>query len=221
MWNFGLTFTGNNKGRAREWTQIFGIEIRQGTKTRMKRIVQLGAAVVALMIFVAPRTFAQGGQDWFKTGTGLGVQKVRLAVPQFAARNAQTTPLEQVFHQVLMDDLNYSGIVDMVSTSFYPLNAPSVPNELQAQQWSAAPANAMMVAFGNLTATGNSLSLSGYLYDVRQTPSLSILEKIYTGDATQEGARLLAHEFADDIISRLSGGVPGIAQTKIAFVSNR
>lgn len=221
MWNFGLTFTVNNKGRAREWTQIFGIEIRQGTKTRMKRIVQLGAAVVALMIFVAPRTFAQGGQDWFKTGTGLGVQKVRLAVPQFAARNAQTTPLEQVFHQVLMDDLNYSGIVDMVSTSFYPLNAPSVPNELQAQRWSAAPANAMMVAFGNLTATGNSLSLSGYLYDVRQTPSLSILEKIYTGDATQDGARQLAHEFADDIISRLSGGVPGIAQTKIAFVSNR
>src|SRR5579863_1420497 len=187
----------------------------------MKRIIEICTVAAALAIFAAPRGFAQNSQDWFKTGTGLGVQKVRLAVPQFAARNAQTTPLEQVFHQVLMDDLTYSGIVDMVSPSFYPLNAPSVPNELQAQQWSQAPANAMMVAFGNLTATGNSLSLAGYLYDVRQTPSLSILEKIYNGAATQDGARQVAHQFADDIISRLSGGVPGIAESKIAFVSNR
>ena len=218
MWNFGSIFTGNEIRKAEAALRNLG---SIGEEIEMKRMAGIWVTVAALIMLAAPRTFAQGGQDWFKTGTGLGVQKVRLAVPQFAARNAQTTPLEQVFHQVLMDDLSYSGIVDMVSTSFYPLNAPSVPNELQAQQWSQSPTNAMMVAFGNLTATGTSLSLAGYLYDVRQNPSLSILEKIYTGAATQDGARQLAHQFADDIISRLSGGVPGIAQTKIAYVSNR
>jgi TolB protein len=183
----------------------------------MKRSSGIWAVLAVMAMFTSPCGFAQNSQDWFKTGTGLGVQKVRLAVPEFKS----TTPLEQIFHQVLMDDLSYSGIVDMVSTSFYPVNVPSVPNELNPQAWSQAPANAMMVAFGNLTANGSSLSLSGYLYDVRQTPSQSVLEKIYNADATEDGARQLAHEFADDIIARLSGGVPGIAQTKIAFVSNR
>ncbi|MGB6483642.1 MAG: hypothetical protein WBE86_09175 [Candidatus Acidiferrales bacterium] len=180
----------------------------------MRRVLGIWAVIVAV---ASPCSFAQGSQDWFKTGTGLGVQKVKLAVPEFKS----ASPLEQVFHQVLMNDLSYSGIVDMVSPSFYPVNVPSVPNELKAEEWSQAPASAMMVAFGNLNANGSSLLLAGYLYDVRQTPSLSILEKTYNADATEDGARLLAHEFADDIISRLSGGVPGIAQTKIAFVSDR
>jgi TolB protein len=34
-------------------------------------------------------------------------------------------------------------------------------------------------------------------------------------------ARTLAHRFADDIIARLGGGVNGIAETRIYFVSNR
>ncbi|MGH9729964.1 MAG: translocation protein TolB [Candidatus Acidiferrales bacterium] len=185
----------------------------------MKRLIGIVASfIVVIFIAAAPRANAQGV---IKTGTGLGVAKVKLAVPKFAARNPQAGPLQDVFHQVLMDDLSYSGIIDMVSPSFYPPNAPSVPGELNAEQWSQAPASAWMVAFGNLTVNGTSLSLAGYLYDVRQTPPLSILEKIYNGDATEAGARQLAHEFADDIISRLSGGLPGIAQTKIAFVSNR
>jgi TolB protein len=181
----------------------------------MKKALGIWAMVAAMVAAASTCCFAQ--QDWFKTGTGLGVQKVKLAVPEFKS----ASPLEQTFHQVLTDDLAYSGIVDMVSPSFFPVNVPSVPNELNPTQWSEAPANAMMVAFGNLNANGASLSLSGFLYDVRQTPAASVLEKVYTGDATAEGARQLAHEFADDIIARLSGGVPGIAQTKIAFVSNR
>lgn len=184
----------------------------------MRKVWSFRAAIILMtMTFVPTCVFAQGSQDWFKTGTGLGVQKVKLAVPEFKS----ASPLEQTFHQVLMEDLRYSGIVDMVSTSFYPTNVPSVPNELNSDAWRQSPANAMMVAFGNLNANGSSLALAGYLYDVRQTPAQSVLEKTYNADATDNGARQLAHEFADDIISRLSGGVPGIAQTKITFVSNR
>jgi TolB protein len=183
----------------------------------MKKVLGIWALIGFAVAIASPCCFAQGSQDWFKTGTGLGVQKVKLAVPEFKSNS----PLEQTFHQVLMDDLSYSGIVDMVSPSFYPVNVPSVPNELNPEQWSQSPANAMMVAFGNLTASGASLSLAGYLYDVRQTPAQSVLEKIYNADATENGARMLAHKFADDIISRLSGGETGIAQTKVAFVSNR
>ncbi|MGC1963798.1 MAG: translocation protein TolB, partial [Candidatus Sulfotelmatobacter sp.] len=38
---------------------------------------------------------------------------------------------------------------------------------------------------------------------------------------TDDGARLIAHKFADEIILRLGGGIPGIAESKIFFVSDR
>jgi TolB protein len=185
----------------------------------MKRLAVILSAFISSIAFVG--VTQASAQDVIKTGTGLGVEKVKVAVPEFAARNAPAQPLENTFHQVLTDDLAYSGIIDVVSPSFYPLDVPSVPGELKATEWSQAPASSRMVAFGNLTADGTSLSLAGYLYDVSVSPALSVLEKIYTGAATDDGARQLAHQFADDILSRLSGGVPGIFESKIAFVSNR
>jgi TolB protein len=158
-------------------------------------------------------------QDWFKTGTGLGVEKARLAVPEFAARTAPTQPFEKVFHDVLWSDLDFSGVLELVSPSFYPPQAPSTPAELKPADWSQAPANAYIVAFGYLNASGNSLDASGNLFDVRNPTAPPVLQKIYRGGPTEAEARRLAHQFADDIIARLSGGLPGIASTQIAFVS--
>jgi TolB protein len=175
------------------------------------------ALAAAGMLFGTAR--CASAQDWFTTGTGLGVTKVRLAVPETAVRSPQAQAFQKTFHDVLWADLSYSGIVDMVSESFYPLSAPSQPSELNAQQWSAQPCNAYMVAYGNLSANGTSLSLAGYLSSVNSQPASTALQKIYTDALTNEGARKLAHKFADDIVSLLSGGQPGIAQTQIAYVS--
>src|SRR6266404_5093321 len=79
-------------------------------------------------------------QDWFRTGTGLGVEKPRVAAADFAARADNAKSHSQLFTQVVRDDLQVSKF---------------------------------------------------------------------------------AHQFADEIISRLSGGLPGIASTQIAFVSSR
>ncbi len=160
-------------------------------------------------------------QDWFKTGTGLGVEKARVAVPEFAARAQEVQPLEQVFHTVLWGDLDYCGILELVSPSFYPLQAPSQPNELKPTDWSQPPANAYMVAFGNLFLEGGNLAVAANLYDVHNPSAAAALQKIYRGATTESDARRLAHQFADDIVARLSGGLPGIASTQIAFVSTR
>jgi TolB protein len=162
-----------------------------------------------------------GAQDWFKTGTGLGVSKARLAAPDLAARTANGQPLEKTFHDVLSADLEYSGILDLVSPSFYPLKVPSQPSELNAQEWANAPANTHMLAYGNLTADGTNLAVAGFLSDVHNPSAPIALQKIYRGGATDADARRLAHQFADDIVSRLSGGLPGIAQTQIAYVSTK
>ena len=191
----------------------------------MKKRLGYAAAIFAALLSIALMAVCTAGpasaQDWFKTGTGLGVSKVRLAVPDTASRSVAAQPFAKTFHDVLWGDLDYSGIVDMVSPSFYPLQVPGQPSELKAADWAAAPANAYMIAYGNLTADGSSLAFAGYLSDVRNASAPPALQKIYRGSASDQDARRLAHQFADDIISLLSGGQPGIAQTRIAYVSAR
>ncbi len=175
-------------------------------------------SVVPLALLALAISSPVKAQDWFKTGTGLGVTKTRLAAPDIAVRAPAAQSLEKTFHDVLWSDLEYSGVVDMVSQSFYPTQVPSQPSEMKAADWSAAPANAYMVAYGNMAQEGSNLAVSGFLSDVHNPTAPLALQKIYRGGATDNDARHLAHQFADDIIGVISGGLPGIAQTQIAYV---
>ncbi|MFQ5663250.1 MAG: Tol-Pal system beta propeller repeat protein TolB [Terriglobia bacterium] len=160
-------------------------------------------------------------EDWFRTGTGLGVEKVRLAVPRFAAESREVERVAGVFYSVLRNDLDVSGIIELVSPSFHPLEVPTRPAELRHAAWAAAPTNAAMVAYGNLRFAGGELLIDAWLSDVRNPRAPAVIAKRYRGDLTEDQARQLAHEFADEIVARMSGGVPGIARTQIAFVSSR
>lgn len=168
--------------------------------------------------------FAAGiarGQDIIKTGTGLGQSKPRVAVADFAARADNAKNHSGLFTQVVRDDVSYSGIIELVSPSFYPAQQPSAPNELRNLSWTDPPANANMVAFGNLSESSAEVVISGWLYDVRNPSSQAVVAKIYRGAPTDAQVRKFAHQFADEIISRLSGGLPSIGTTEIAFVSSR
>jgi len=160
-------------------------------------------------------------QDWVRTGTGLGVEKPRVAVADFAARNDATKNHSALFTQVVRDDLQFSGILELVSPSFYPPQVPTVPAELKNLAWTEEPLNANLVAFGNLTESTAEVEIQAWLYDVRSTSTQAVIGKVYRGAPTDAQVRKFAHQFADEIISRLSGGLPGIASTQIAFVSSR
>ncbi len=189
------------------------------TKMMMMRKIGVVAAVVAAFVVLGAQPAA--AQDWFKTGTGLGVSKVRLAVPDLAVRAATPPALEKTFHDVLWSDLEYAGVLDLVSPSFYPAKIPSQPSELNAPEWANAPATANMLAYGNLSIEGANLAAAGFLSDVHNPTAPIALQKIYRGPATDGDARRLAHQFADDIIGRLSGGLAGVSQTQIAYVSSK
>jgi len=169
------------------------------------------------LLFSSLALWAQ--DEWIRTGTGLGVEKVRLAVPEFKSFGA--VDLTKVFNDTLWNDLENAGIFDVVSKSFYPLQQPGSPSELQLTAWGNPPPNAAMVAFGNVGSDSQNLNVQGWLYDVKNTVSPQVLGKQYKEPLTVDGARDAAHKFADEIIFRLGGGVPGIAESKIVFVSAR
>lgn len=174
--------------------------------------------VLCFAFFLSPLAWAQ---DWFRTGTGLGVQKARVAVSDFAARSAEAKPHADLFSEVVRNDLDFSGIIDLVSKSFYPLQTPSVPAELQSSVWSDAPVSAFFLAFGNLSESSSEVAVQAWFYDVRNPSAPPVIGKVYRDQPTEAAVRKLAHEFADEIVNKLSGGVPGIGSTHIAFVSSR
>ncbi|HKU24502.1 MAG TPA: hypothetical protein VJQ54_03465, partial [Candidatus Sulfotelmatobacter sp.] len=158
-----------------------------------------------------------------KTGTSLGVEKVRLAVADFkpGTTDPQNTTLLKTFNDTLWNDLDVSGVVELVSKSFYPLQAPAQPPEVNFIAWNSPPPNAAMLAFGNLGVASGKLTVQGWLYDVKNIQSPQVLGKQYSDNATDAAARMMAHKFADEIIYRLGGGIQGIAETQIYFVSDR
>ena len=174
----------------------------------------------ALIVFSATELSAQ---DWVHTGTNLGNARIRLAAADFkpVGDDPQTPALKAVFDATLYSDLSNAGIFDLVSKSMAPQSTPGAPAEINLADWSAAPANAVMVAFGALSATNGRLIVYGWLFDTRNTVNPQVLAKQYNEEASQEMARTVAHRFADEIITRLGGGINGIAETKIYFVSSR
>jgi TolB protein len=177
---------------------------------------------IFLLLFIlscVPR--AARAQDWIKTGTGLGLEKPRVAVADFAPRADQAKNHSALFSQVVRDDLQFSGILELVSPSFYPPQAPSQPSELRNLTWTDPPANANMVAFGNLTESTPEVAIQAWFFDVRNPAAQPLIAKVYRGAPTDAQVRRFAHQFADEIINKLSGGLPSIAGTQIAFVSSR
>lgn len=162
-------------------------------------------------------------QDWVRTGTNLGQEKIRLAAADFkpVGDDPQTPALKAAFDSTLYGDLTNAGIFDMVSKSMSPQAAPGSPQEINLQQWAAAPASATNVAFGALSASNGRIIVYGWLDDTRNTSNPQVLGKQYNETASQDMARTIAHRFADEIIKQLGGGVNGIAETKIYFVSTR
>lgn len=167
--------------------------------------------------------FSPAQEDWIRTGTNLGVQRVRLAVAEFkpAGADPQIAEFLKIFNDTLASDLDNAGIFDIVSRSFHPLSIPGTPEEMRLDAWSNAPVNAAMVAFGNLGVSGSDLVMMGWLYDVKNPSSPQVLGKQYRDPASGQNARTQAHRFANEIIFRLGGGIPGIAESKIQFVSDR
>jgi len=176
--------------------------------------------LLSVAIFSATQLPAQ---DWLYTGTNLGQGKIRLAAADFkpVGGDPQLPPLKAVFDSTLYNDLSSAGVFDLVSKSLAPQATPGSPQEAVLSQWSADPAKANMVAFGAIAASNGRLQVNGWLFDATSTSNPQVLAQQYNEAASEDMARTIAHRFADAIIQRLGGGIDGICETRIYFVSNR
>ena len=178
------------------------------------------ACSLLFLSLILPRSLA--AQDWLRSGSNRSTP-VRLAAADFKAAgpDPRTAPLNTVFNQTLWNDLDTSGVFEMVSKSFYPLQTPGTPSEIRLDTWSHPPPSAPMVVFGNLGVANGKVAVQGWLFDTKNTNSPVILEKQFREDATPENARLIAHRLANAIVYRLGGGIPDVAETRIYFISSR
>jgi TolB protein len=180
------------------------------------------AVIVCLALLAAPGLFARAGfqepaqpqQDDLRKQIGTIIVTPgggpSLAVADFVPRSAGLESDASTFNQVLWADLEFAAISNLVGKSLNPKTLIPDPASLKFDEWSADPARADYVAFGNLQKTGD-LSADTYLYDVKTKQQL--IASRHTG-----GARTIAHEFADEIVKLLTGR-DGIATSKIAYVS--
>ncbi|HXW13461.1 MAG TPA: Tol-Pal system beta propeller repeat protein TolB [Terriglobia bacterium] len=175
------------------------------------------AIVVALSL--TPRT-ALSQQDQIISGINLGAPKIKLAVPDFPPKSVdqQLVSLTQEFNQVLWNDLDNAGIFEMVSKSNYPLKIPEEPLDVDFNAWSAAPASAQMLVFGKTENINSNLVITGRVFDLGNQANPGVMAKRYVATLNEVSTREAAHRFADEIIKTLGGGLPGINESRIAFV---
>ena len=174
---------------------------------------------ILLALFIAT-ALPLAAQDWIRTGTGVGVDKIRLAVPEFkqASADAQLPALAKTLNDVLWSDLEQAGIFDMVSKSFYPLGQYGAPADVRLDAWGVPPPNTNMIAFGNASVGGGYLGVQGWLFDVKNPQNPQVLAKQYRETANDSNARKIAHRFANEIIFRLGGGIQGITESTIYYI---
>src|SRR5271170_3737211 len=196
------------------------------TKIRKRSFFPVRFSLAFLVVTIAALFGASptaSAQDWVRTGTNLGAAKIRIAAADFApgSQDPQTPALKATFDTTLFSDLNNAGIFDLVSKSIAPPAMPATPQQIILSNWSEPPVNAEMVTMGSLAVNGGRVVVSGWLLDARNMQSPQVLGKQYNEAASEDDARLIAHRFADEIILRLGGGINGIAETHIFYISSK
>jgi TolB protein len=128
---------------------------------------------------------------------------------------APAAALAELLGSVLRDDLAYSTefvIVPAADAALVPV--ARTPDRVPFAAWKTAGADG--VSYIHLQTDGASVRVGLRLFAVR-TGELAF-EREYT--ATEADVRALAHRAADDILASQTG-IHGVAETRLAFVSDR
>lgn len=198
--------------------------LNRGSNRRTGEAIGSGPASLVLIVVVlslVPSRSAKAQQ--ITTGINRGAPSIRIAVMGFPAQSSDPNlgQLTTEFNSVLWNDLDNAGIFDLVSRSYYPVKVPIAPGDVVADQWANPPISTQMLVFGKTELVNANLVVTAYLYDVKNASNPTVLARRFVAGLDEVSTRETAHRWANEIVQTLGGGIPGIALTKVAFVSRR
>jgi TolB protein len=149
-----------------------------------------------------------------------GGQRLRIAIPDFIRAEGASPPNGRLGHEmarILADDLRPYRFFDLIENQTFlheASQADARAGEIVFKEWATLGAQALVK--GTFSQDGADLIVECRLFDV--TGQRMIAGKRYRG-ASDDFAGMM-HRCADEIMIRFTGE-PGIAQTKIAFISRQ
>lgn len=184
----------------------------------LRHRVLAGALLLgALLLRPAPALRAQqnpGSQAPTIKIVGSGRQKVPIAIPPFdGGEPAAGRETGALLHDVVRDDLLFSGFFQMIPDDYLKLVSPFNDRKANYKEWAGIGANALLVGVARPGDAGE-LTFEGRVYDTNE--QRMVLGKRYR--AGLEEVRLLAHRMSDEIVLQYTSH-HGIATTRIAYVS--
>ena len=146
-----------------------------------------------------------------------GAKKLNLFMPDFTVVGGpDPTGLSRSLAEVTAGDLKFSALFSVVGGQ-PPLPAAN-PEALKKAWTDAAAAGAHAALHGLLALRGDRAELEMRLYNLTSPDLALIASKKFELPVAE--ARRLAHKTADEIVLQFTGE-PGVADTRIAFVSAR
>ena len=172
-------------------------------------------AVPGLWPVAPPAPVRAQGVDVFLNITGGGKSKLNIAIPEFTVTTgADAGGAGKLLASVAGADLTFTGLFSVVAaTGAIPANNPSALK----QSWTEfAAAGAHAGVHGLLALRGDRAEVEMRLYDLTSPEHRLIASKKF--ELPVGVIRRLAHKVADDVVLQFTGE-PGVADTKIAYVS--
>lgn len=167
------------------------------------------AAPALLLLLATPPLLAQQGVGGVVEGRG--AQRVKIAVPAADLARGDAAAAEELI-ATLRDDLDFSGVFDVVDPSLYSL-VPAAPHGApRLGDWQSVGADFLIET--RVTVSAERVDLDARLWDGGSGET--VLYERYGG--TRELLRRVAHQLADRLVLQFTGR-EGVALSRIAFVS--
>jgi TolB protein len=178
-------------------------------------VVATALALTFVLSISHPPLLRAQGVDVFLNVTGGGVRKLNIAIPEFTVvSGTDTGNVGKQLATVTGDDLTFSQLFSVVAgTGTIPANNPAALK----QSWTDfAAAGAHAALHGLVSFRGERVETEMRLYDLTTPEQRLIASKKFEQPTAQW--RRLSHKIADEIVLQFTGE-PGVADTKIAYVS--
>lgn len=180
-------------------------------------VAALAAALVLAALPWGPGPARSQAPDVLLNVMASGAKRLNLFMPEFTLlAGPDPGGLARQLPAVAAADLNFSALFSAVA------GAPALPPnnaEALARAWTdAAAAGAHAALHGLLTLRGDRAHVEARLYDLTSREQRPIDVRRFELPVAEY--RRLAHKIADDVVLQFTGE-PGVADTKIAYVSGR